>query len=83
MHKPRLFILPGPRLIASYSGSPFYDLNIYMANILKAYIKGENNNTKNSSTFSNYIRNVPIEDDKIMVSFNVISLSIPRPETFL
>ena len=29
---------------------------------------------KNSTTFSNYIRNVPIEYDEIMVSFNVTSL---------
>ena len=34
-----------------------------VANILKAYVKYENN-TKNSTTFSNYARNVPIEDDK-------------------
>ena len=36
--------------------------------------KDENNNAKNSTTFSNYIRNVPIEDDEIMVSFDVTSL---------
>ena len=41
--------------------------------------KDENNNAKNSTTFSNYIKNVPIEDDEIIVSFEVISLytSIP------
>ena len=51
-----------------------YNLNKYIANILKAYVKDENNNAKNSITVSNYIRNVPIEDDKIMESFNVTSL---------
>ena len=45
-----------------------------MANILKAYVKDEKNNAKNSTTFSNYIRNAPIEDDEIMVSFDVTSL---------
>ena len=30
---------------------------------MKAYVK-DNNNAKNSTKFSNYIRNVPIEDDK-------------------
>ena len=30
---------------------------------MKAYIK-DNNNAKNSTTFSNHIRNVPIEDDE-------------------
>ena len=44
-----------------------------MANILKAYFKDENNDAKNSTKFSNYIRNVAIEDDKIMVPFDVTS----------
>ena len=40
----------------------------------KAYVKDENTNAKNSTTFSNYIRNVPIEDDEIMVLFDVTYL---------
>ena len=62
---------------------PFCILNKYIANILKAYAKDENNNAKNSTTFSNYIRNVRIEDDEIMVSFDVTSLytNIPIIET--
>ena len=32
------------------------------------------NNPKNSTTFSNSIRNVTIEDDEIMVSFDITSL---------
>ena len=63
VHKPGVPILP----IVSYSGSPLYNLNKYIANIVKAYVRDENNNAKNSTTFSNYIRNVPIEDDEIMV----------------
>ena len=59
IHKPGVPIRP----IVSYSGSPLYNLNKYIANILKTYVKHENNNAKNSTTFSNYIRNVPIEDD--------------------
>ena len=41
------------------------------------------NNVNNSTTFSNYIRNVPIEDDEIMVSFAVTSLyrNIPIIDT--
>ena len=62
------------RLIVSYIGSPLYNLNKCIANILKAYVKDENSNSKNSTTFSNYIRNVPIEYDEIMVSFEVTSL---------
>ena len=34
----------------------------------------ENNNAKNSTMFSNKIRNVPIEGDKMMVSFDLTSL---------
>ena len=56
--------------IVSYRGYPLYNLNKYIANTLK----DENNITKNSTTFSNYIRNVPIEDDEVMVSFDDISL---------
>ena len=41
-----------------YTGSPLYNLNKYIANILKAYVKDKNNNAKNSTTFSNNIRNV-------------------------
>ena len=43
------------------------------------HVKDENNNAKNSNTFSNYIRNVPIEDDEIMVSFDVTSLNTNIP----
>ena len=79
IHKPGV----PTRLIVSYSGSPLYNLNKYIANILKAYVQDGNNNEKNSTTFSNHIRNVPIEDDEIMVSFGVISLytNIPIIDT--
>ena len=79
IHKPGVPIHP----IVSYSGSPLYNLNKYIANILKAYVKDENNNAKNSTTFSNYIRTSPIEDDEIMVSFDVTSLytNIPIIDT--
>ena len=71
------------RPIVSYSGSPLCNLNKYKANILKAYVKDENNNAKNSTTFSSYIRPVPVEDDKMMVLFDVISLytNIPITDT--
>ena len=46
-------------------------------------VKDENTNAKNSITFSNYIRNDPIEDDEITVSFDVTSLytNIPIIDT--
>ena len=60
-----------------------YNLNKCIANFLKAYVKHENSNAKISTTFSNYIRNVPIEDDEIMVSLDVTSLytNIPIIDT--
>ena len=59
--------------IVSYSSSLLCSLNKYIANILKAYVKDKNKNAKNSTTFSNYIRKVPIEDNGIMVSLDVTS----------
>ena len=81
IHKPGDPICP----VVSYSDSPLYNLNKYIANILKAKdeIKDESNNIKNSTTFSNYIRNVAIEDDEIIISFDVTSLytNIPIIDT--
>ena len=50
---------------------------------MSQYVRDENNNAKNSTTFSNHIRYVPIEDDEIMVSFDVTSLftNIPIIDT--
>ena len=78
VHKPGVPLRP----VVSYSDSPLYN-NKYIANILKAYVKDENNKAKNSTTFSNYIRNVPIEDNDKMLSFDVISLykNIPLIDT--
>ena len=73
--QPKIHIPGVPiRPIVLYSRSPLYNLNKYIANILKACVKDENNNAKNSTTFSNYIRNLPIEDDKTMVSLDNTSL---------
>ena len=44
-----------------------YNLNKCIANFLKANVKDENNNAKKSTTFSNKIRNGPIEDDEVIV----------------
>ena len=60
--KPGVSICP----TVSYSGSPLHNLNKHIANILKANGKDENNNANNSTTFSNYIRTVLIEDNKIV-----------------
>ena len=74
IHNPGVPIRP----IVSYSGSPLYNLNKYIAGILKGYVQDDNNNAKNSTTFSNFVRNVPIEDDEIMVYFK----SLPFMQIF-
>ena len=51
-----------------------YNLDKYIANILKGNVKDENNDGNNSTTFFNYIKNVPIEENEIVVLFNVTSL---------
>lgn len=56
------------RPIISYIGSLLSSINKYKANILKAYIKDENNKANNFTMFFNYIRNVSTEDDEIMAS---------------
>ena len=60
--------------MVSYSCSTLHSLNKYIDNILKPDVKYENNRVKSPTTFSNYIRNVPVENDNIMVSFDVTSL---------
>ena len=73
--------MPGVRIcpIVSCSGSALYNLNKYIAKILKAYFKDENNFTKNSTTPSNYIKNIPIVNDKVMLSSDVTSLFTTIP----
>ena len=79
IHKPGVPIPP----FVSYSGCPLDNLKKYIANILKTYVKDEKNNAQNSTTFSSDIRNVPIKDGEIMVSFDVTSLytNIPIIDT--
>ena len=75
MHKHGVPIRP----IVLCSGSSLYSLNKYIANILKIYVKDENNNAMNSTTFSNSIRDFSIKYGEIMVLFDVISLDSNIP----
>ena len=58
----------------SYVDFLLYNLNKPFTNVLKAYLKEEDNNAKNFTTFFNYIRNVTIEVGEILLSFDVTSL---------
>ena len=65
--------------------APLVNLNKYIANNPKPVkiVKNESNNAINSATFSNYIGNVLIEGNEIMVLFDDISLytNIPIIDT--
>ena len=48
--QPKIYKPGVPIRRISYISSPSYNRNNYIANILKAYVKGENNNAKNFTT---------------------------------
>ncbi|XP_057290570.1 uncharacterized protein LOC130613216 [Hydractinia symbiolongicarpus] len=77
IHKPGIPIRP----IVSCTGSPLHNLSKYLASILSNYTKGDH--CKNSKEFSKFIRNIRIEDDECMVSFDVTSLytNVPIKDT--
>ena len=67
------------RSIVSYSDSLLYNLNKYIANILKAYVKNENRNAKSSTMFPNCTRNED-EVDGTMESFGITSFYTDIPK---
>ena len=81
IHKPGIPIRP----IVSYVGSPLYNLSKYVAYILKPYAKNETQHSKNSTTFSEFIREQTVEFDEIMASFDVTSLytNVPINDTLV
>ena len=66
-------------IIVSYSGSPLFNLSKYIANILKHYTQLNKQHCKNSKEFSEFIRTHTIEEDEIMVSFDVETLCTNVP----
>ena len=77
VHKQGIPIRP----IVSCTGTPLYNLSKYLASILSNYTKSDH--CKNSQEFSKYIRDLNIEDDECMVSFDVVSLytNVPISDT--
>ena len=71
------------RPIVSYTGTPLYKLSKYVAGILSSYIEREGRNSINSKVFSEYVRTLHINDDEVMVSFDVTSLytNVPIRDT--
>ena len=79
IHKPAIPIRP----IVSYSGTPLYNLSKHIAGILSKYITKEGRHSENSKQFSEYVRDQSIEDDEMLVSFDVTSLytNVPIKDT--
>ncbi|XP_058983463.1 uncharacterized protein LOC131804504 [Musca domestica] len=67
------------RPICSFTNSPTYELSRYISKILKVLTVDSKYNIKDAIDFKSRINNQHIEDDEILISFDVISLfpSIP------
>ena len=74
IHKASIPVHP----IVSYSGSALFNLSKYIANILKPYTLLNTQHCKNSKEFSEFIRAHTMEEDEIMVSFDVEALCTKR-----
>ena len=71
IHKASIPVRP----IVSYSGSPLFNLSKYIANILKPYTQTQQTTLQELyKEFSEFVRTHTIEEDKIMVSFDVETL---------
>ena len=81
IHKPEIPVRP----IVSYTGTPLYNVSKYIADLLKVYIEKEGRHSENSKVFSEYVRSLTVEDDEVLVSFDVTSLytNVPIKETLL
>lgn len=75
VHKPNVPLRP----IVDYTRSPLYNLSGYLHKILSPLVGKGSTHVSNSCDFIEKVRDVAIDDDEVMVSFDVVSLftSIP------
>ena len=75
IHKPNTPLRP----IVSLPRSPTYELSKHLASILQSLVKTSTHSVSNAVTFLQQIKDLKIEPDETMVSFDVVSLftSIP------
>ena len=75
IHKENIPLRP----IVSLPGSPTYDLSKYLANIPQPLVKSSPHTVNNANSFLTKIKDLKLEADEIMISFDVVSLftSIP------
>ena len=69
------------RPIVSYTGTPLYKVSKHIADILKQYLDKEGRHSENSKVFSQYVRTLMVEEDEVLVSFDVTSLYTNVPIT--
>ncbi len=56
--------------LVSCSGTPLENLSKYISGVLKQYIK-KRGHAKNSKEFSEFIHDIEVEYDEVMISFDV------------
>ncbi|XP_050038905.1 uncharacterized protein [Dermacentor andersoni] len=75
VHKPNVSLRP----IVDYTRSPLYKLSAYLHQLLAPLVGKSSTHVSNSCDFIEKVRDVSLDDDEVMVSFDVVSLftSIP------
>ncbi|XP_064468708.1 uncharacterized protein LOC135382970 [Ornithodoros turicata] len=70
VHKPDVPLRP----IVSFTGAPTYQLSRFLVELLSPIMYKNGHSTKNSREFCSSVRDVVINSDETMVSFDVVSL---------
>ena len=75
VHKPGI----SQRPIVSFVNSPTYKVSRYLAKILSPIVGNTVNTLKNSAHFAEFIRAETLDADRVLVSFDVVSLFTKIP----
>ena len=67
------------RLIVSFINSPTYEVSSYLAKILSPVVGKNENTVKNSRAFAEFIRDINLDANHELVSFDVVSLFTKIP----
>ena len=70
VHKPQIPLLP----IVSFLQSPTYELSKHLSHLLSPLIGHSSSAVRNSNEFARFIIEQSIEEDEVLVSFDVVSL---------
>jgi len=71
------------RIVVSSVGSPMYEVAKFLHNIINSSIKKPNSHIKDSWSFVSYIKNKNIQQNEILVSFDVTSLFTNLPKELI